>query len=1065
MPAIMLVVQSCVFDVDRDRRTIPEPCEELEIAFSVNLPAGSSKVATRAMGDDDERKIDVLQVLVFESGADGKYLYTAYARKSGDTPSAPNEMKYIVKLRTGEYDLMLLANSDGDLEDSFPNTLQTGNPRAGVISGLQMEHSGMWQTDPQGTGHRLIPMWAMKKGVRIDKDTDLGGTNGFSLTRVIAKVNVKVELDEDREETFDLTSVRFYNRRTKAQLIPGQWNTMGTHVTEPSLVADDDGVEGPLTYGAAYINNEGNCVNEIYVLEAPKGAYDLHPEYPCIVIGGEYNGGEESFYRIDFATDNNGTVSYMPILRNYTYEITITGVGGKGFTDPDDAYRSRAVNIEAKVVEWGEGLVGDIYFDGQNFLRVEKGRYYFRAGALETEGADNKLYIETDYIGGWTFKGIEYDVEPGEEWLEFMGDTEGDAGVNEQRWLMVKENTSEDVRYASVIIEAGRIKGTVRVTQYAHFELELNIRDGRNGNIMADDAVLVFESDIWTGQQTLGYTLECNYPGAEIEVFLTNPILGYDPIRSSGSLPAKEILTGRESYERSFTIQPFARPAKGVFPQEALEYMFIARYDGQTVTRRFRVLHKFFDLQASPLPAGCLQGRFYEFDIDYNTDWEIQVDGTSGVLDVEVTNGVYQPNAESGVSGSKARKFRVKVRINKDDDGKTATIRFVKPGTSEAYAEVPVTSYYCHSNSYMVQNDQTAVIPVKKAFRIQEAHLGRILPATGNYRAQYIWTDFNPDNLTVSYSRNEENELLSEINVQIHNGNYGNAVVGLFLDEEIVWSWHVWFYDGYWAHLRPEGIEYTSNSSPKFTIMDRNLGAKSNEIASADGTPITYGHGLFYQWGRKDPFPGPAYPGSGGGALGEGGNTTVYAYNNADRFKPQRAYIGTTTGALKESIQRPNHFFRGTSDPFDWYLENDDPNTANPELWRPKDGLKSEFDPCPDGWRIVNYNFFNNYHYYSLDYSPKGTWRNFGWEDTFIGRLVCAGYINHDGVYGGVGTQAWTWYGCVDPTPDRNFSLGDRTYQYNDGRVVIVRERVGTDRSTALPVRCERDDERYWPSW
>ena len=66
----------------------------------------------------------------------------------------------------------------------------------------------------------------------------------------------------------------------------------------------------------------------------------------------------------------------------------------------------------------------------------------------------------------------------------------------------------------------------------------------------------------------------------------------------------------------------------------------------------------------------------------------------------------------------------------------------------------------------------------------------------------------------------------------------GNAVIAAKdADGTILWSWHIWCASEGWKE------QVYKNNAGK--MMDRNLGATS---ATAGG--------LFYQWGRKDPFPG-----------------------------------------------------------------------------------------------------------------------------------------------------------------------------------------------------------------
>jgi len=78
-------------------------------------------------------------------------------------------------------------------------------------------------------------------------------------------------------------------------------------------------------------------------------------------------------------------------------------------------------------------------------------------------------------------------------------------------------------------------------------------------------------------------------------------------------------------------------------------------------------------------------------------------------------------------------------------------------------------------------------------------------------------------------------------------GPEGNAVVGLKEGSTIRWSWHIWVIKDY----DPDATSKI-NANTGYVIMDRNLGATSTIPGDLNS------NGYLYQWGRKDPFPGPA---------------------------------------------------------------------------------------------------------------------------------------------------------------------------------------------------------------
>ena len=96
-----------------------------------------------------------------------------------------------------------------------------------------------------------------------------------------------------------------------------------------------------------------------------------------------------------------------------------------------------------------------------------------------------------------------------------------------------------------------------------------------------------------------------------------------------------------------------------------------------------------------------------------------------------------------------------------------------------------------------------------------------------------------------------------------------------------------------------------------------------------------YQYGKLYQWGRKF---GQGYSGN---FYGEAGNMTAYS----DATIPSIEYGGISSNLGKDK-SKSNIFYRGS---FDWAAPPD------PTLWNvgtEDNPVKTEYDPCPDGWRV-----------------------------------------------------------------------------------------------------------------
>ena len=150
----------------------------------------------------------------------------------------------------------------------------------------------------------------------------------------------------------------------------------------------------------------------------------------------------------------------------------------------------------------------------------------------------------------------------------------------------------------------------------------------------------------------------------------------------------------------------------------------------------------------------------------------------------------------------------------------------------------------------------------------------------------------------------------------------GNAVIAAYnAKKEIVWSWHIWACNGYDPAATKQ--TYTGKNA---AMMDRNLGALSNSATS----PLS--NGLFYQWGRKDPFPGAV---------------ESYVYNPTGgqlmSFTSKMQVEATETATVEYAIAHPLTFISTSRNNGNW-LE-----VPDHALWT---STKTTYDPCPPGWKV-----------------------------------------------------------------------------------------------------------------
>jgi hypothetical protein len=226
------------------------------------------------------------------------------------------------------------------------------------------------------------------------------------------------------------------------------------------------------------------------------------------------------------------------------------------------------------------------------------------------------------------------------------------------------------------------------------------------------------------------------------------------------------------------------------------------------------------------------------------------------------------------------------------------------------------------ANCYMVVPGSRVDIPITRAITVGG------LPASAAATVETLWDDNhvisgNPSLLGFGASR-----ILTVNTSSMH----GNAVVALKdAAGTICWSWHIWVTDY-------TGVETGSNAT--FVLMDRNLGATEAELSLA-------GRGLFYQWGRKDPFPG--------GEPGTAGYAELSKFRGINQTGAGSTAVETVTNiakdatgiadGIKESIRKPTTYLTSV-DGNDWLP------ARNVRLWNTDEDRKTIYDPCPVGWRV-----------------------------------------------------------------------------------------------------------------
>lgn len=235
-----------------------------------------------------------------------------------------------------------------------------------------------------------------------------------------------------------------------------------------------------------------------------------------------------------------------------------------------------------------------------------------------------------------------------------------------------------------------------------------------------------------------------------------------------------------------------------------------------------------------------------------------------------------------------------------------------------------------------------------------------------NWKPTVIWADFDFKNKLelVRYKDDGINIILNAdfTTKEINSGYGGNIVIGVENDKnEILWSWHLWitnvvmFDDSDHVLLTPNCTFNIAKGEEVITMLDRCLGVK---IDQPDETKISSLLGLYYQWGRKDPFAQP----------------NTYTHEEPIIYTPNKSSndvivkIIKTESSMPKAVNNPlTFYFHGSSiGNYDWigsasaanyekmnrwnYIKSDSTGT-NQEIYNTK-GIKTIFDPCPYGWRV-----------------------------------------------------------------------------------------------------------------
>ena len=156
----------------------------------------------------------------------------------------------------------------------------------------------------------------------------------------------------------------------------------------------------------------------------------------------------------------------------------------------------------------------------------------------------------------------------------------------------------------------------------------------------------------------------------------------------------------------------------------------------------------------------------------------------------------------------------------------------------------------------------------------------------------------------------------------------GNVLLGAYdAAGTLLTTWHLWL-------VGTDDIGEQTYANGR-TFMSLNLGALGN--TNATGEEILGSFGLYYQWGRRTPFVGPDRFDAAGGR-----DASLYNDGGAHVYVEYLAAAGDAAYAETHPLQ---YLLGSSENNYDWHVAG-----RTEELW--SGTAKSEYDPCPRGWRV-----------------------------------------------------------------------------------------------------------------
>lgn len=715
---------------------------EREVLLKLHVPGTTSpgeKVGTRAVDKTEEDQIDDLYILAFNEN-NGNYDYWVSAKKGATNTT----WTALLKVKDYNQRFIVIANAmraNGGLVAAI-NALKPGEKSKEEIKKLLK----VALTDAEKTSgfnaagtnnHSAFTMCGETASAKITAD----GNNALnvSLYRIMARIQVYFgDKAGTGLDNFTPSTVRLYNFNDKAQVIP---NELGSKVTQTTIPAD-----AALQKGEARYTVTGNKLEySIYLFETAQPENtdaDSHVNRPCLVVGGKYNGGNaDKYYRVDLGTPKadtgNKELDYLDILRNHSYEITVTSVSGEGHDTEQGALESKSANITAKVIPWDETEIGNIDFDGEKFLGI--GTMEYRVGKMGSDNLIQKVAASTGLA--WTATLLNSDGQGNPDWIKFVVDEAeqtgtGGTGAGENspadvKFKVAKKDTPGD-RVAIMRFTAGHLQVDARVIQ----------DDSNPVFIDAPEEVIEFDGaaddtrtfDITFGPENTTLTWEVVEGNTPITFVGTSTIDG----KTDGNTGTESGTTGRKLVTANFTAQAIQGEVSG--EKTATLRLIAKNVNGDITAKSVRLsqLKRVVHLSKSII---ITDGNVQKIYVDANFDWSVKMENAAEIEGVFI-NKFEQPQNGEGSAGLSSEKSVITINTIRselfDMQEKTIKLTFTDRKTGKTVKKQIniIKGFYYNGHVYHVlDGSKKSLRKVQAGDRTladgSQAPAGYVLPVQG----------------------------------------------------------------------------------------------------------------------------------------------------------------------------------------------------------------------------------------------------------------------------------------------------------------------------------------------